>query len=296
VLVVFKRISLASLLIVSSVWGFAQPIYAQALIPHIMQPDQKKLEEQGLSLAQEAAQLAQFQQFSLALSRAQLASQLLPTNPQVWALLGSLYLETGEIDPGIQALLKSRALDQTNEAVLFALGSAYFRQEKYETAIQYTQAGLRLKPEVPEALFDLGNAYYQLQRYDDAIAQYEKAVKIDAKFWPAINNIGLVLYEKGEADAALERWRQAVSIDANQAEPQLAIAIALFAKGDTEQAVSMGEAALRIDNRYSDPEFLQQNLWGDRLVNRAKEFLALPQMRDAIAQLSGTPAQPQPPQ
>lgn len=293
---VFKRISLASLLIVSSIWGIVQPVSAQALLPHIVQPDAKRMEEQGLSLAQEAAQLAQFQQLPLALSRARLAAQLVPNNAQVWALLGSLHLELGELDPGVQALLKSRSLDPSNEAVAFALGDAFFRQEKYGEAIRSIQAGLRVKPDVPEAMFSLGNAHYKLRQYDEAIAQFRKAVETDPKFWPALTNLGLVFYEQGNADAALEQWRQAVSIDGNQAEPQLAIAVALHAKGDVDQAVKAGEAALKIDNRYGDLDFLQANLWGDRLLGSAKAFLALPQIRAAIAQPSDASTRPQAPQ
>lgn len=289
-----KHTSLISFLIVAGLWGVAQPVWGQALVPHILQVDEEQLEQQGLSLAQEAAQLAQFQQYGLALTRAELASQLLPENADVWALLGSLYLQVGETDPGIQALLKARSLDRSNAPVLFALGSAYFQQENYDSAIQYIQAGLRLEPETPGAWFDLGNAYYKMNRYDEAIEQYEQAVEIDDQFWPAINNIGLVLYEQGDEEQALEQWQRAVAIDANQAEPQLAIAVLLHNQGETAEALSKGEAALQIDSRYADLEFLRDNLWGERLLEDARTFLAQPEIREALAQFNQAPAQPTP--
>jgi Flp pilus assembly protein TadD len=87
---VLKRTSFLFLLVVASLWSVTRPANAQALVPYLPQLDSEQLEQQGLSLAQEAAQLAQFQQYGLALSRAQLASQLLPDNADVWALLGSL--------------------------------------------------------------------------------------------------------------------------------------------------------------------------------------------------------------
>lgn len=281
-----KRPFLISFALAVSVWSVAQPAQGQALIPHVLQLDGEQLEQQGLILAQEAAQLAQFQQYPLALVRAQLASQLIPDNPQVWTLLGSLYLQTEQSRPAIQALLKARTLDQENAAVLFALGSAYFREENYNSAIQYLKAGLRIKPDTPGALFDLGNAYYMLNQLDDAIEQHEKAVKIDEKFWPAVNNIGLIRYEQGDANDAVEQWRQAVAIDQNQPEPKLALAIALYAQGMEAEALEMGEAALRIDTRYADIDFLQDNLWGDRLLSEARKFFALPKIRETLAQLN----------
>lgn len=289
-----KRTSLISFLLIAGLWGVAQPVHGQALVPHVLQLDKEQLEQQGLGLAQEAAQLAQFQQYDVALTRAQLASQLLPDNADVWALLGSLYLQLDQPEPGIQALLKARSLDRTNAPVLFALGSAYFQQEDYNSAIQYLQAGLRLEPDTPGAWFDLGNAYYKMERYDDAIDQYKKAIDVDAKFWPAINNIGIVLYERGDDDAALEQWRKAVAIDDKQAEPQLAIAIALYKQGKTAEALSQGEAALRIDSRYADLDFLRENLWGDQLLEDARTFLAQPEIREALAQLGDTETAPSP--
>jgi tetratricopeptide (TPR) repeat protein len=282
----FSLISFAVALSLGAIQSMTLPVRGQALVPHVLRLDGEQLEQQGLILVQEAAQLAQFQQYELALVRAQLASQLVPDNPQAWALLGSLYLQTEQYSPAIQTLLKAKSLDSKNSAVLFALGSAYFQQENYPASVQYFTAGLKQKPDMPGALFGLGNAYYKLKQYDEAIRQHEKAVKIDEKFWPAVNNIGLIRYEQGDTEAAITQWRQAVAIDANQPEPKLALAIALYAKGMNAEGLEMGEAALKLDNRYADAEFLTKNLWGERLVGEAQKFLALPQIRAALSKIN----------
>ncbi|MHC5727014.1 MAG: tetratricopeptide repeat protein, partial [Nostoc sp.] len=54
-----KYVRLISCLMVCSLWSMPKAANAQALIPHTLQLDATKLEKQGLSLAQEAAQLAQ---------------------------------------------------------------------------------------------------------------------------------------------------------------------------------------------------------------------------------------------
>ncbi len=293
--IVLKRFLIIPAAILISAWGVAQPVQAQALLPHVLRLDQTKLSQQGLGLAQEASQLAQFQQFELALQRAKLATQLAPSNAEVWALLGGLYLQTNSLDEGIAALRKAQTLDGKNSAVLFALGTAHFQKAKYTQAVEYITAGLKVKPNVPGALFDLGNAYLMLRKYSDAIAQYEKAIAQDKNFWPAINNIGLVKYESGQRDEALQRWKAAADIDAKAAEPRLAIAVALFAKGDRDQGVNLGEAALRLDSRYADVKFLKENLWGDRLLEDTRKLLDTPKIRATIAQLQERPRTPQPP-
>ena len=286
---VYKRFSLLSVLVSASLWGVAQPAQGQALMPHVLELDPVRMEQQGLFLAQEAVQLAQFQQYDLALTRASLASQLAPESPQVWLLLGRLYLQMEDYDQSISAIQKARTLDPEDPAALFDLGSLYFRLGEFEKAAESLEEGLEFAPGVPGALFDLGNTYFMLQRYDDAVDQYEKAAEIDETFWPAINNIGLVLYETGDIDDALSQWQEAVEItEEAEAEPMLAIAVALYAEGDQDEAITAGQAALELDGRYADLEFLKENLWGDRLLADTQQFLTLPTIQETLAQL-GSP-------
>ncbi|MBP0015583.1 MAG: tetratricopeptide repeat protein [Roseofilum sp. SBFL] len=284
--VVPKPIYYALLVCLWSGWGGLQPAWGQAIVPHTLQLEREELEEEGIKLARQAEQLAKFQQYEPALPRAQLAVQLLPDDIRAWFLLGRLYVQTDDVERGIETLEKARSLEPKNELVLFTLGSAHFQNEDYQRAADYLQEGLRIKPDQLAALFDLGNAYYKLNRWSDAIAQYEKAVRQDEEFWEGINNIGLIEYEQGEVDGAIASWRKAVSIEPNAAEPQLALAVALYMKGDREQGLRMGAAALELDPAYADLEFLEAHLWGDRLLADTKTFLETPRIQETLAQLS----------
>jgi hypothetical protein len=71
------------------------------------------------------------------------------------------------------------------------------------------------------------------------------------------------------------------------------MAVALYAKGDREQGLSLGEAAIRLDSRYADVKFLQENLWGDRLLTETKKFLQTPRIQETIAQNQDEPPQQQ---
>lgn len=235
--------------------------------------DPNAAEKTGLKLAQEAAQLAQFQQVELALPKAQLASYLAPNNDKVWLLLGGLQLETKKFDGAIASLKKAQSINPKNANILFALGSAYFQQQKYQEAAVNYQQGLKLKPNDPEGLFDLGNVYFLLGRLPDAIAYYQKAIAQDTKFWPPINNIGLIKYEQGDIKGAIQQWQNAVALDKKAAEPLLALAVGLYNQGDRQQALTIGKQALSIDQRYGNIQFLKQNLWGDRLLADTKKFL-----------------------
>lgn len=282
-----KRFSLLSLLLVAAVFGAQRPALSQALLPYTLPLDQEQLEQAGLELASDAAQLAQFQQVRAALSRAQLATQLLPDNANAWGLLGSLYLQANEIEDATAALERAKILDPDNAPVLFALGTVYFRQEEYLKAANSLESGLALEPEAdnPGALFDLGNAYYKLDRYEEAIATYQKAADQQEDFWPAVNNIGLVMYEQNNVEGAIAKWQEALEMSDGQSEPRLAIAVALFRQGDRSQAVALGTEALERDSRYADIAFLDENLWGTQLLMATEAFFELPEMMALIAQL-----------
>lgn len=277
-----------SLLLLLGVWTGARPVQAQALLPYTPPLDAEQLQADGLSLAQDAAQLAQFQQYDEALARAQLAAQLAPANPQVLALLGSLYLQISEPQPtaAIAALEQAKQLEPDNALVHFALGSAYFSQADYFKAAQALEAGLRIEPENPGALFDLGNAYYKLNRYDQAIDRYQAAVEQDESFWPAVNNIGLVMFERGNADGAIAQWRASLALAEGETEPQLAIAAALYSQGSqTEEAILLATEALERDSRYASLEFLQEQLWGEQLIGATQALFTAPAVQALISQL-----------
>jgi len=286
---VLKRITF-SLLLLLGAWSGATPAKAQALLPYTLPLDQERLQADGESLARDAAQLAQFQQFDEALARAQLAAQLLPGDADILSLLGSLYLQASEPQPdqAITTLERAKALQPDNALVMFALGNAYFSQGDYAASANTIESGLKIEADNPNALFDLGNAYYKLARYDQAIAQYEKAVSNDSEFWPAVNNIGLVMYEDGDVDGAIAKWEDALTLaGGEETEPELAIAVAQFMKGaPNSDDVAAAIAGLERDPRYAEISFLEDNLWGQQLITDTQAFFSTPDLQGLIHQLS----------
>lgn len=281
---------LISLIACASISGTSLPAMAQAVLPYIPELDSEKLELQGLQLLQEAVQLIRFQQYDLALPRAELATQLAPENFDVWFILGSLYLQQEKVDKGVKILKKAENLAPEEPGILFRLGNAYFQQGNYELAREKLEQGLEIENNSPDALFDLGNTYLKLAKFDDAVEAYEKAFAHEATFWPALNNVGLVEYEQGDRIGAIARWESVIEVDGEQAEPQLALAVALFTQGEVEQGLELGKAALELDKRYADIQFLEENLWGEKLIEDTREFLNTPQIQEIVSNFeSATP-------
>jgi len=258
---------------------------AQVVLPRTLELNPKEMEQNGFIVAQEALQLAQFQQFQEALVRAKLAVQLAPQAHEIWALLGGLYLTVDEPQEAVVALERSLKLNDQNPGAYFNLGSAYFRQGQYAASIRVIEQGLALKPDATEEWFNLGNAYLKLGQTDRAIAQYRRSLRNDKRFWPAYTNIGLVLYEQGNIRQAAKNWEQAAEIDPKASEPKLALATALLQLGNEVEALKLAEEALRLDSRYGTADFQRENLWGDRLVADTQALLAKPPLRALLSQL-----------
>lgn len=278
------RIWLLALL--ASVSVGASPLRAQALLPHTTRINFGNLEEQALNLAREAAQLAQFEQYDLALPRARLAVQLAPKAFQTQGILGSIYLRKEKYAEAIAALSTANALKKDEPTILFSLGAAYLRNKNYPEAISNLKKGLTLEPKSATAMFDLGNAYFITKRYDEAVTIFNDVLILDAKFWAATNNIGLVEYERGNVDQAISKWqsslKQAEKVEFLAAEPTLALATAFYRKGDREKAVTLAVEAMKIDPRYGKIPYLVENLWGDRLIDDVKVVLSQPQVKKIL--------------
>ncbi|MEM6252704.1 MAG: tetratricopeptide repeat protein [Cyanobacteria bacterium P01_D01_bin.156] len=278
--------ALATLIAVLGFGWAAQSVEAQALLPYTLPLDEDRLTATGLTLAQEAAQLAQFQQYDEALARVQLAAQLAPQDPQILALMGSLYLQVGNSSAAVGALENAKALSNDDPVIWFTLGSAYFSEAKYLQAANALEKGLSLEPSNPAAHFDLGNAYYKLNRYQKAIDQYETSISYDELFWPAINNIGLVLYEMGQTNSAIEQWERSLGVADDEPEPTLAIAVANYAANiNRPAAIESATAALERDSRYADLAFLEENLWGNRLLSATEAMFGTPGLQEVLSGL-----------
>jgi tetratricopeptide (TPR) repeat protein len=259
------------------------PAMAQVHAVHAPLLDGKQLDQEGAILLQEALQLAQIQQTGLAVSRAKLATQLIPQNSAAWSILGGLYLSDNQPDQSITALGRAQVLTPKEPAIWFRLGTAYFQKKDYPKSVEALLQGLTLKPNEPGALFDLGNAYLMQRRLPEAIRTYEQAAAQDKQFWYPVNNIALIKYEAGDVREAIRLWRNTLAVDGKAAEPMLALAAAVYKQGDRAEGLKLALAAVKIDARYAETKFLKDNLWGDKLISDTQVVLSLPSVQAAVA-------------
>lgn len=264
------------------------PLPASALVPYVYVPTSKELTQAGLGIAGAAAGLLQMGQAEEARRLAELAVQVLPSDPRAWLVLAEAQLRSDKPDAAAAALSRAKQLNPSNPGVWFAEGALNLRKGKAEEAQRLIREGLRLDGNNPAAYFDLGNAQIQLGDLATALGSFEKASGLRRNFWEAVNNQAIVLYELGQTNEAVNRWRKALELSPGAAEPTLALATALYTQGRTSaETVGMAVQALAKEPDYALDKYQKDQLWGERLRRDTQAMFRDERLRTAVDRAQG---------
>jgi tetratricopeptide (TPR) repeat protein len=257
---------------------------AAAMVPYVFLPSAKTLEETGLGIGEDAAQLLRLGQPEYAARLAELTVRLLPNDPRGWVLLAESQLRSDKSEQARSALAKAKSLDPNNPGIWFAEGALALRNGKPADALALLQRGLQLDRRSASAFFDLGNAHILLEQPDQALRAFQQAATLRTNFWEAINNQGLVLFERGRRPEAIKLWRKVLTIKPTIAESSLALAAALHSEqnGKSEESFRLAESALADDPNYVKEDYQKEQLWGPKLREAARRLLAEPSLKPAV--------------
>ncbi|NMA66537.1 MAG: tetratricopeptide repeat protein [Clostridiaceae bacterium] len=129
-------------------------------------------------------------------------------NTNVYATLGFLYIEKGDMEKALEFNLKAVDFNDTNGIILDNLGTVYYNIREYEKAREIYQKLMKLKPVFPEA-------FYNYARVLDKLGDLEKALymtrhSLTLRFW----NISTIKKEEVESFLEeLEKRAQDISLD-----------------------------------------------------------------------------------
>ncbi len=113
--------------------------------------------------------------FEQALTFAQQAIELDPTDARGFGELGYVHLYRKEHDAAIQSYQRALALNPNDADMHSDYADALAHSGDNETAITHLQQAMRLNPYFPDQyLWHLGGAYYNLRRYEDVIETVNK--------------------------------------------------------------------------------------------------------------------------
>ncbi|MGA2533921.1 MAG: sulfatase-like hydrolase/transferase [Candidatus Aminicenantales bacterium] len=156
---------------------------------------------------------------------------------------GIALAEMGNLDRGIEVLVKSLALFDGDPKVWDTLGVAYWKKDDYTKALEHLNTALVLAPQDAIVNSDLGNFYVAWgmatktpENVQKSLAYFQKAIAIDPSLASTHNGLGGALKILGDNDAAIANWEKAVQLDPNYDLPVYNLAVAYLEKGDKARA------------------------------------------------------------
>jgi tetratricopeptide (TPR) repeat protein len=133
-----------------------------------------------------------------------------PNDPQLYNLLGQLWMRAEDLGQAETAFKKALQLDNSFLSAYMNLGQVYHMAGKTDQAAKEFEAVLAMDPKVIQAHMVLGIIHEGRKEYDKAQTHYEAILKLDPRFAPAANNLAWILVEQGgNVDVALSHAQTA---------------------------------------------------------------------------------------
>ncbi len=145
---------------------------------------------------------------------------LLPNNPQINYLLGTIYSGLGYYEEAIRSLEAALNAEQQYPEAEMELGLAYRRRgdhkkdfgaqvgrnHDYEKAIEHLLRAIELRPNYDDALSTLGGLYRRKGEHETALEYYEAAYRANPISSYALGNVASLLWYLGMLDKARQYY------------------------------------------------------------------------------------------
>ena len=192
-----------------------------------------------------------------------------PNDAYACSKLGALYVESGQIQRGINLLTKGLTAVAIDDSILYELnyhlGIAYRQQQQFAKAKEHYQAAINtdiFPPLKLGAYNNLGNLLKDEGDLANAEKAYKAALKIDPNFAVGHYNLGLTLKAGGNLADAIAYYRQAIKINPEHAEAHQNLAVALLKIGKMPESLAEFKRAIALheQRRPFEAERLRRGL------------------------------------
>ncbi|MEK0177765.1 MAG: tetratricopeptide repeat protein [Oscillatoriales cyanobacterium] len=174
-----------------------------------------------------------------------------PNDAYACSKLGALYVESGQIQRGIDLLTKGLTVVPIDDSIIYELnyhlGIAYRHQQQFVKAKEHYQAAINTNvfPAIKLGAYNnLGNLLKDEGDLTSAEKAYKAALKIDPNFATGHYNLGLTLKAGGNLADAIAYYRQAIKIDPEHAEAHQNLAVALLKIGKMPESLAEFKKAI----------------------------------------------------
>ena len=129
------------------------------------------------------------------------AVRIEPKMPELWANLGLMQQQAGDIPAAILSFHQSNALNPDLYVPNLFLGIDFERTGKAAQAIPFLAKAERINKTDPQTPLALGRAYFATEKYSSAVREFERATVLDPELGAAWFSLGIARLNQVEAEA-----------------------------------------------------------------------------------------------
>ncbi len=211
-------------------------------------PPKEFSQERASIYLERAAAYYQEGRLAEALEEALKAQEAYPEDPEVYNLIGLIYMDRHEYQKAIENFQKAISLRPQYSEAINNLGSVYLLQGKIKEAIRCFQKALEnplyTRPYI--AYTNLAWAYYQLGDKEKAIEYLNKALSYNPRYHLAYFYRGIMALNDGELERARISFRRAVRFNRQDMAARYYLGLVYFRLGQEEKAKKVWRSILQL--------------------------------------------------
>ncbi|MEG3618987.1 tetratricopeptide repeat-containing glycosyltransferase family protein [Magnetovibrio sp. PR-2] len=217
-----------------------------------------------------------------------------PKNTDALNLLGSIFIESGQLDTGIQLCQEAVNTAPDFFVPYVNLGNGLQAAGRLEEAANAFQKAVDLNANSAIVYSNLGSALNALGRFDEAAEACEDAVKLEPGFVGAYTNLGNARQGLGDDEAALSAFQKAVELNQNDSDAQYNLGTLFKRLEHYDDALAALEIAVKLDPNHVDKLYNlgltlgELSRYEEAEVHYQKCLAFAPDHEDALNNLSAT--------
>lgn len=168
---------------------------------------------------------------------------------EIYAPLGAIYYQKGEIAKADEFLSKAAPNEQTE----YMIGMIRYKQSRYKEAEDALNKSLKIKP-TAEAHYYLGEVYDKLNQPGESITEYTEATAMNPRYAEAWFDLGAAYYNRGRYEDSVTSYKKAIFIKNDNPEAYENLGDAYRQLKDYKEAESKYTVAISyVDRKMPDP-------------------------------------------
>ncbi|RMH06285.1 MAG: tetratricopeptide repeat protein, partial [Aquificota bacterium] len=196
--------------------------------------------------------------YSEAIANFYKATQVAPTEPKVWNMLGVAYMEVQEYEKAEQAFKRAMDINKDYTEAKLNMGILRYRQGRYEEAIRIFQEVLSDEafPQKHIAFYNLAKSYMAIGREDEYLKNLKKAVAYYPLFVDAQLELAGYYESKEDYEEAKKTYLSLLGLGISG--PNIHMGLARVEYGLKNYQSAKEHIKRVLDNKQTTPELKKQ--------------------------------------